>query len=130
MQGLPRPGACWGPQMSDPAALESLLSQMPRIAEAVNRFASEAVQRDAFDALMVAAGWGGAATARTQGRAVEAGYAQERSSTTRRNRHERAGASGKRPVEVKFLKDFDPAPPGKQPLHDFFAEKKPSSSAE
>lgn len=116
--------------MSEDTTFETLLAWMPRIAEAVNAFASEAVQQDAFRALLEASG---AAVP------AEAPLVQERASHPRRkgsapSRTRRPSANGdgtraKRSSSApSMLRDLNLAPKGKKSFREFVAEKTPKTN--
>jgi hypothetical protein len=105
---------------------DSLLAEMPRIAEAVKAF-PEAVQTQAFEALMVelrgratptvSTGTGARkSTRRPAGRTRQTARAEDPKSTRRRT----GGPSA--------VRDLNLAPKGKVSLKDFVAEKQPKTN--
>jgi hypothetical protein len=113
--------------------LDLLLTRMSVIAEAVNAFNSEAVQHEAFSALM-AAFEGNSHSARQQhARAMESEHstdmppAETPSRAKRANSPVRTKRTTKDPrSEWKMIKDLDLNPMGKQSFSLFISEKKAS----
>lgn len=109
--------------------LEALLSHMPQIAEAVNAFASETVQQQAFEALIASAS---SAVPSSSKSAAKRRASVEEESPKKRPR--KSGSTGaKTPKRTKragpqVLKDLDLRPPKKKSLKDFVGEKKPTIS--
>jgi len=106
-------------------SFDALLAEMPRIAEAVKAF-PEAVQAQAFEALMAEVRGGAAPTRKETG---------EGKSTKRRASKSRAKASGgegkntwRRTGGPSAVRDLDLAPKGKTSFKDFVAEKRPKTN--
>jgi hypothetical protein len=108
------------------ASFDSLLAEMPRIAEAVKVF-PEALQTQAFDALMAELKGRTAPiqTAETSGRKSK----QRRAG---RSRPKEPGEDGKRTrrraLSPSAVRDLDLAPNGATSLKDFVAEKQPKTN--
>lgn len=107
---------------------ERLLSEMPRIAEAVNAFTSEAVQKSAFDALVSAIG----ATVAPVLHSIKPDITQESDATTNRDepkgRRRRSGKAAKKTYNP--TKGLNFAPAGKPTLAEFIADKEPRNQHE
>ena len=109
--------------------ISQLLQYMPKIAEVVNAFSSEAVQQQAFDALIAA--WAGAempgqGLGRTEESVKSGEKGKEGSPTTRA---ERGARKRKAPsTSSSAVKDLDLRPAGKTSFDDFVAEKQPKSN--
>lgn len=110
----------------DRASFDSLLAEMPRIAEAV-KVVPEALQAQAFDALM----------AELKGRTAPVKTAETggRKSTRRRAGRSRPKAPGedgksmrRRATSPSAVRDLDLAPKGEASLKDFVAEKQPKTN--
>jgi hypothetical protein len=108
------------------ASFDSLLVEMPRIAEAVKAF-PEAVQAQAFEALMAELKGQTAPSRRTEPRAGKA--------TRRRSGRPRAKAPSvgeektrRRTGGPSAVRDLDLAPKGQTSLKDFVAEKQPKTN--
>jgi hypothetical protein len=106
---------------SDKGRLDALLEAMPRIAEAVKAF-PEAVQAQAFEALMAEARGEQAGSKRTA-EGAPAKAATRRRTTTDNTK----GAPKKRKGGPTTVKELDLTPKGKDSLKDFIAKKKPDS---
>jgi hypothetical protein len=108
------------------ASFDSLLEEMPRIAEAVKVF-PEALQAQAFDALMAELK-GGTSPIKTN-------ETEGRKSTQRRARKSRPKAqredgkrTRRRATSPSAVRDLDLAPKGETSLKDFVAEKQPKTN--
>jgi hypothetical protein len=108
------------------ASLDSLLAEMPRIAEAVKAF-PEAVQAQAFEALMAELKGQTAPSRRTESRAGKA--------TRRRAGRPRPKTPGvdetktrRRTGGPSAVRDLDLAPKGQTSLKDFVAQKQPRTN--
>lgn len=110
----------------DVSSLDSLLAKMPQIAEAVSKF-PEAVQQQAFDALM----------AKATGRSAVSASTEEEDETQTRRRRKTAGRgkatadvpkSPRRSAPPKQLKDLDLTPRGKVSFADFVNAKQPKTN--
>jgi hypothetical protein len=115
-----------------PGGLDGLLAEMPRIAEAVNAFTSEAVQQQAFEALLAAHSGSAPAPAR---RGADVSGGKKQTGTTPKPAAAKAATSngGKKPKRrtasaPKQVKDLQLSPKGKTSLKDFAAEKKPATN--
>jgi hypothetical protein len=106
----------------------ALLKEMPRIAEVVNAFSDEAVQKQAFAAL-VGAFYDGTATA-TADRETRDTEKQARKHQKRKPKADE-GEAGKKQrrsaTSVTVLRDLDLAPKGKKSLKAFVEEKQPKT---
>lgn len=110
----------------------ALLKEMPRIAEVVNAFSDEAVQKQAFEALVGAFYDDGT---KTKAPEREREPRRERKQIRKRQtRKPKAGEDGdgkkqRRPSgSPTALRDLDLAPKGKTSLKDFVAEKQPKTN--
>lgn len=106
----------------DSGSLDTLLAKMPQIADAVSKF-PEAVQQQAFDALMAEATGGRVSTRTTE--------ADETPTRARRKttKHHATGNGGKAPRRgPKQLRDLDLTPRGKVSFSDFVNEKEPKTN--
>jgi hypothetical protein len=108
------------------ASFDSLLAEMPRIAEAVKVF-PEALQAQAFDALM--------AELKDRNAPIKTSETGGRKSTRRRAGRTRAKAPGedrkstrRRATSPSAVRDLDLAPTGETSLKDFVAEKQPKTN--
>jgi hypothetical protein len=108
------------------ASFDSLLAEMPRIAEAVKVF-PEALQAQAFEALM----------AELKGRTApiktaETGGRKSKQRRAGRSRPKAPGEDGKRmrrrAASPSAVRDLDLAPKGETSLKDFVAEKQPKTN--
>jgi hypothetical protein len=115
----------------DNVELDALLARMPEIAKAVSAF-PQAVQQNAFDALIAAAG--GTSTSTLQS-GPPAGASTSTKQTTKRRRkpsgkgEDSAMARTRRKSgSPSVLRDLDLAPNGKTSLKDFVAEKGPKTN--
>ncbi len=108
------------------ASFDSLLAEMPRIAEAVKVF-PEALQAQAFEALM----------AELKGRTAPIQTAETSGGKSKRRRAARSrpkapGEDGKRTrrraTSPSAVRDLDLAPKGETSLKDFVAEKQPKTN--
>jgi hypothetical protein len=108
----------------DGSSLDALLAKMPRIAEAVSRF-PEAVQQQAFDALMAEAG---GASVGTKSREAKEPQTRANKRTASRKKTADGQKTSRRSGGPKQLKDLDLAPRGKVSLKDFVDEKKPKTN--
>ena len=114
--------------------LDALLSRMDAIAKAVNAFTSEAVQHEAFSALVAA--FEGRWHSTKQAHAPVVDTEPEPSPTLPKEKPISTGINGgkaRRAAKGKqsswtFLKDLDLRPSGKQSLEAFVEEKKPASN--
>lgn len=114
--------------------LDALLSRMDAIAKAVNAFTSEAVQHEAFSALVAA--FEGRRHSTKQSHAPAVGSDSEQSPESPKEKPVSAvNNSGKARKVAKgkqsswtFLKDLDLRPGGKQSLEAFAEEKQPASN--
>jgi hypothetical protein len=120
--------------------LDELLSRMPVIAAAVNAFTSEAVQHEAFSALIVAfegrrdSGTSGPATVATDAHETRSGEIRgtatpltAKAPKTEKSKKQRKlwkGSDG----EWRVVKDLDIYGNGRKSFEDFIAEKRPSSN--
>jgi len=110
---------------------EAVLKRMPRIAEAVNAFNSEAVQTQAFDALLKALGadtaceMSGRASneAHVPPVAIEPSAAKGSEPKVRHRKREGGG-------NFKVIKELDLRPQGKVSFEDFVADKQPATNEE
>jgi hypothetical protein len=107
----------------------ALLNEMPRIAEVVNAFSDEAVQKQAFEALVGAFYEDG-----TPGTPTPTGESNESEKTRqkRRTRKPKAGdevgkKSRPRSTSPTVLRDLDLAPKGKKSFKAFVEEKQPKT---
>ena len=112
----------------DGNSLDTLLAKMPQIAEAVSKF-PEAVQQQAFDALMAEATGGPRGTNTTKAPSGEKQRPSRRAKSSTRKRKEANSEPTKRrragaPSEVR---DLDLAPKGHKSFKDFVTEKQPKS---
>ncbi|TIN25779.1 MAG: hypothetical protein E5Y31_15985 [Mesorhizobium sp.] len=114
--------------------LDALLSRMDSIAKAVNAFTSEAVQHEAFSALVAA--FEGRRHSTKQSHATAevpepeqppALPEQKSASGASNNGKARKATKGKQSSWI-FLKDLDLRPNGKKSLEDFVEEKQPASN--
>lgn len=114
--------------------LDALLSRMDAIAKAVNAFTSEAVQHEAFSALVAA--FEGRRHGIKQSHVHIADLEPEQPSTSPEQKlapvangsgRTRKATKGKQPSWT-FLKDLDLRPSGKQSLEAFVEEKQPVSN--
>lgn len=110
---------------SDAGPLDDLLEQMPRIAEAVKAF-PEAVQPQAFEALMAEA------RGATAGSSRGGGGAARRPRRRNSKPNNTPGSDGERKARRKRtnpsqVRDLDLTPSGKQSLKAFVAEKEPKT---
>ncbi|MGH2882373.1 MAG: hypothetical protein ACRDPA_06695 [Solirubrobacteraceae bacterium] len=111
----------------DGASLDALLAKMPQIAEVVGKF-PEAVQQQAFDALMAeATGGGTTATKRTADRSAENKSVRKRT-TTRKKANGEGVVAPRRSGGPKQLRDLDLTPSGKLSFVDFVNEKQPTTN--
>lgn len=106
----------------DGSSLEALLNKMPQIADAVSKF-PEAVQQQAFDALMAEA-TGGRTTTRESG---ETSTRTRKKATNGKKSTDGANAP-RRSGGPKQLMDLDLTPRGKVSFHDFVSEKRPKTN--
>lgn len=107
------------------SGIDALLSEMPRIAEAVKAF-PEAVQGQAFDALMAELRGSTAAPSSASTPRVKTGRR-----TTRRRakaRAEEGQGTRRRSGGPSVVRDLDLAPKGKKSLKDFVGEKQPKTN--
>lgn len=107
---------------------ETLLKRMPEIAEAINSFQSEAIQREAFQALVAnfgnpTAADSPSATAPAIDREAAPGNTAVEEKKSPRKPRTRNG-----PYVPKLIKNLDLAPTGKKPFPDFIKEKQPKSN--
>jgi hypothetical protein len=108
-------------------SLDALLAKMPQIAEAVGKF-PEAVQQQAFDALMAeAAGGTTNATKRTTDASGETKSTRKRA-TTRKKANGEGAVAPRRSGGPKQLRDLDLTPSGKLSFVDFVNEKEPTTN--
>lgn len=113
--------------------LDALLERMDAIAEAVNAFSSEAVQHEAFSALIAAFRGGNHGltqhVAESETGDLLAGFNAEAASSTQRRSATAAPKRGAKTVrsDWKMIKDLDLNPKGKASFNDFIAEKRPKS---
>lgn len=125
------------------AELDILLSRMPEIADAVNAFTSEAIQREVFTALIAAYSGTSPSPASsssasesepTKSKATpEASVTSESqsdsgASQTAKQTKQRKPSNGGNSIGFRFNRDLDLRPEGKQSMADFVAEKAPSSN--
>jgi hypothetical protein len=110
---------------NEKASFDSLLGEMPRIAEAVKAF-PEAVQGQAFEVLMTELRGRSGTTVSAK---IGAGETTRR---TRRSRAKTRGEDGKetrrRTSGPSAVRDLDLAPKGEKSLKDFVAEKQPKTN--
>lgn len=114
--------------------LDALLKRMPDIASAVNSFQSEAIQHEAFLALIEAYAGSPPRAARAPVEEAEAPDTGESSgdgsetpkSTTRGRKQVRKQGGSKE--GFKFARDLDLRPQGKTSFTDFIADKQPRSN--
>jgi len=107
--------------------LSKLLAEMPRIAEAVNAFSSEAVQKQAFDAL-VAAQQGKSPTKETSQTTPTRRKPGRKTTRAKRDNNDTGERKARRATgPPKMIRDLDLAPKGKTSLKDFVAEKQPKT---
>jgi hypothetical protein len=108
-------------------SLEALLAKMPQIAEVVGKF-PEAVQQQAFDALMAeATGGTTTATKRTTDASGETKSARKRT-TTRKKANGDGAVAPRRSGGPKQLRDLDLTPSGKLSFVAFVNEKQPKTN--
>ncbi|MDR6120294.1 hypothetical protein QE370_003478 [Aeromicrobium sp. SORGH_AS981] len=107
---------------------ERLLFEMPRIAEVVNAFDSEDVQKSAFDALVSAIGADVAPVLRSIQPATPSEAEGPSDSDESKGRRRRAGKSAKKTFSP--TKGLNFAPSGKPTLAEFVAEKAPRNQHE
>lgn len=116
------------------SGLEALLAEMPRIAEAVNAFTSEAVQQQAFEALLAAQS---ASTSSRGGAGRGGGAGAGAKPKTRKAKSKSSASAGSNGAKAKrktsssspsLVKDLDLAPKSKQSLRAFAEEKLPKSN--
>jgi hypothetical protein len=108
-------------------SLDALLAKMPQIAEAVGKF-PEAVQQQAFDALMAeATGGTTTATKRTTDTSGET-KSTRKGTTTRKKANGEGAAAPRRSGGPKQLRDLDLTPSGKVSFIDFVNEKQPKTN--
>ena len=114
--------------------LDALLSRMDAIAKAVNAFTSEAVQQEAFSALVAAFEGRRHAGNQSHAAAVDVQPEQppvppEQKSTSAANSNGRVRKAAKGKLSGwTFLKDLDLRPTGKKSLEAFVEEKQPMSN--
>ena len=108
-------------------SLEALLAKMPQIAEAVAKF-PEAVQQQAFDALMAEATGGTTTTKQTTGGSGETATSTRKRTSTRKKANGEGAAVPRRAGGPKQLRDLDLTPPGKVSFVDFVNEKQPKTN--
>jgi hypothetical protein len=104
---------------------EALLTEMPRIAEAVNSFTDPGVQRQAFEAL-VASFRGDGATATKEPPSTSRTPKRQTRKRAERKRSE-GGETKPRTSGPKQVKELDFTPKGKTSFGDFVTEKQPKS---
>lgn len=112
---------------------DKLLESMPEIADVVNSFHSETVQKEAFTSLLSAfwgnstmsTGPGDTSTHDEERATVEAGGETDASPSKRS-----AGRRKKERYEPKFIRDLDLTPPDKKSFRDFIDEKRPKTNEE
>jgi hypothetical protein len=109
------------------ASLDALLAKMPAIAEAVAKF-PEAVQQQAFDALMAEATGGTTTTKQTAAASGESTTSTHKRTTTRKKASGEGAAVPRRSGGPKQLRDLDLTPPGKVSFVDFVNEKQPKTN--
>jgi hypothetical protein len=98
-----------------------LLSRMPEIADAVNAFESEELQREAFHALVGAFRGQPSNHVQNETRGEEAPSAEHKD----RPRRKRSKGGGYSP---KLVRDLNLSPNGKKPFAEFVTEKQPQSN--
>ena len=108
-------------------SLDALLAKMPQIAEAVGKF-PEAVQQQAFDALMAEATGGTDRTARTAAESGETQPGARKRMTPRKKASGDAAGTPRRSSGPKQLRDLDLTPRGKVSFVDFVDEKQPRTN--
>lgn len=115
--------------------LDVLLTRMSAIAEAVNAFNSEAVQHEAFSALMTAFEGKNHSARQQHTRAMEPEPPTNMPAAEKPARAKRANSSqAKKRIardprsEWKMIKDLDLNPMEQQSFGDFISEKKPRSN--
>jgi hypothetical protein len=118
--------------------LDALLDRMPKIAEAVNSFSSEAVQQEAFHALVSAFSGKhirhavspsasiaeGAEQAPEPPPASDGRESDNKASTTNGKKKKSSGSKG---VSWTFVKGLDLNPVGKESFRDYLEKKSPKS---
>ena len=116
--------------MAEGTDLNKLLEQMPKIAEAVSAF-PEAVQQQAFDALMAAASGAPVTTTPVReqnGDSSSKTPSKKRSTRSNSASDENGGAKKKRGRGAPTaIKDLDLAPKGKKSFAAFVEEKQPKT---
>jgi len=119
------------------AELDALLTRMSAIAEAVNAFNSEAVQHEAFSALIAAFEDNHHNAKRQHPRAAGPGHltdappAEIPAPAKPANGPPRTKRSSKDPrSEWKMVRDLDLNPAGKQSFNEFISEKNPRTNEE
>jgi len=101
---------------------EVLLKRMPEIAEAVNSFSSETIQREAFQALVASFGHP-VSPSQQRGAEHRAPAASPEKKPTPGKARKLSG-----PYVPKLIKDLDLAPKGKKSFRSFIEEKQPQSN--
>ncbi|HXC78688.1 MAG TPA: hypothetical protein VNU19_16755 [Candidatus Acidoferrum sp.] len=113
---------------------QAVLGAMPKIADAVNAFTSEEVQKRAFETLVAALGIAGSSAAVIKPVVTEqeqTGSGADTDAEVSSNGNRRPPAR-KRPAKKAYTvpKDLNFSPAGKTSLEEFVAEKKPSNNDE
>lgn len=108
---------------------ETLLKRMPEIAEAVNAFESESLQREALQALVAsfrgAGGSGPPEQAMTGQSASKAGATE---ATNGKPSGRKKSSSGKSSYTPSIIRNLDLNPKDKQSFREFIVEKMPGSN--
>jgi hypothetical protein len=118
--------------------LDELLQRMPAIAKAVNSFASEAVQQQAFDALVeslrtAASSQPSAKPHGAQTAATGTPRSPRKRTDARSSKSDGAASAGRKRAATKapaMVIDLNLRPQGKKSFQEFVAEKAPSSQSE
>jgi len=111
---------------------DELLERIPGIADAVNQFESEAVQADAFKALLDV--WQGrerrGAKSNLSAKTKQAEAGSEGDKESRKKGAQKSAGGGRKTPAVSAVKDLNLRPNGKQSFVDFVADKEPSTNYE
>lgn len=104
---------------------DTLLGRMEKIASAVNAFKSEAIQREAFQALVSSLE---SKKAAIQGEPKSRASAPKSEGKGQKKQEKPKASRRKASYTTKLLKDLDLAPAGKTSLQDFVKAKQPGSN--
>lgn len=107
---------------------ERLIAEMPRIAEVVNAFTSESVQKSAYDALVSAIGAPVAPVLHTVDTSSQADQDPKPTPEESKGRRRRSGKAAKRTFSP--TKGLVFAPVGKPTLANYITEKAPKTQSE